>query len=132
MSYRKKFRKSPYIYIKAAMLVDKRKAHQWIFPYHIIENFPLSTLSSLVQINSNLVQRHVVSFYRRYLNLGQIDYKFHNSDFRDVKCKNSNRPSYKIYHDCKFYGFVFSFSIFGHFLVKLFLLCETCNVLNKL
>ena len=52
------------------------------------ENAPSPfSLFSLVQMTSNLVQRHVLWCYRPYQNLGQIDHNLHNHVFDDVICK---------------------------------------------
>ena len=68
----------------------QENTHQRIFPYNIIENSPTSfpvTLFSLVQMTSNVVQRHVLWSYRPYQNLGQIDHNLHNHVFDYVICK---------------------------------------------
>ena len=44
---------------------------------------------SMVEITSNLVQRHLAWSYSPYKNLEQIDYKLHNHVFDDVICKPS-------------------------------------------
>ena len=71
------FGKSPNIYIAAAKLVGKKILQ---LPWPIV-------LFSLVQIASNLVQRHVVWSYRPYLNLRQIYRNLHDHIFDDVICK---------------------------------------------
>ena len=66
----------------------QENAHQFIFPCNIVENSQTSFASGLlVQMTSNLVQRHVLWSYRPYQNLGQIDHNLHNHVFDDVICK---------------------------------------------
>ena len=70
-----KFRKSPYIYILAAMF-----AHHPISLYNIIQNSPTSLAhnSLLVSLNNfEFGTRHVVWSYRPCQNLGQIDRNLH-------------------------------------------------------
>ena len=58
--------------------------------YNTIENSPSSLsiiLFSSIQATSNLVQRHVVWFYRSYQTLEQIDHYLHNDAFDGVICK---------------------------------------------
>ena len=85
-----KFRKSPYIYIAAAMLAGKRVPSSPFSDATYLKILRLLwpvTLFSLVQISSNLVQRHVVWYCRLYENLGQIYHNLHSHVFDDVICK---------------------------------------------
>ena len=47
----------------------------------------LITLFLFVPRTSDLVQRHVLWFYRSYQNLGQVNHNFYNHVFDDVRCK---------------------------------------------
>ena len=72
--------------------------HFWSDPSVIILQllWPV-TLCSLVQITSNLLQRHAVWSYRPYQNLKQIDHNLHDHVFDDVICKPSIVPWLRFY-----------------------------------
>ena len=73
-----KFRKYPYIFIAAAMMVGEKDAQQLIFLYNITENSPILLTHNFVFICPNNflfgIKTSCMTLYRLYQKYGKIDH----------------------------------------------------------